>query len=156
KIPAVRSYVPDLPPELDDVCRKALHRDRNKRFRTAAEMAEALELAAEGVGIASPRELGRFVEATMGADLVAQREAVRAGLAPLSKSAHPSRPPPPMRGSAAGIGAREEAAATDPAPTPPSPAAEPAATSTQPSPPAPVELSREEPAPPAEAPPAEA
>jgi serine/threonine-protein kinase len=135
-IPAVRSYVPDLPPELDDVCRKALHRDRNKRFRTAAEMAEALELAAEGIGVASPREVGRFVEATMGADLIAQREAVRAGLVPSSKS-RPSRPPPALRGSTAGLAAREEAAAMDPAPASSSPAADPTASPTQPSAPTP-------------------
>src|SRR5262245_59720098 len=86
-IPAVRSFVPDLPPAIDEVCRRALHRDRTKRFRTAAEMAEALERAAEADGFpgaASPRELGAFVEATLGADLVAQREAVRSALAPPS------------------------------------------------------------------------
>jgi serine/threonine-protein kinase len=105
-IPSVRSFVPDVPASLDDVCRRALYRDRNRRFRTAAEMAEALERAAEVegfAGVASPRELGKFVEATLGADLTAQREAVRAGL--LSSSGggritnpHPSRPPPSLRG----------------------------------------------------------
>ncbi len=117
-IPAVRSFVPDLPAALDDVCRRALHRDRNKRFRTAAEMADALESAAEGVGVASPRDLGRFVETTMGPDLIAQREAVRAGLAPAVKSSHPSRPPPSLRGSAAGLSVRHATEPESPAPTP--------------------------------------
>ncbi len=106
-IPAARSYRPDIPAALDEICRRALHRDRNKRFRTAAEMAEALEHAAEGSpGIASPRELGKFVESTMGAELLAQREAVRAGLSPQSlgskapSTPSPSGPPPAsLRGS---------------------------------------------------------
>ncbi len=103
-IPSVRSFVPDLPEAIDEVCRRALHRDRGRRFRTAAEMGEALELAAQAdgfAGVASSRELGKFVEATMGAELIAQREAVRAGLAPSSTargsaSPRPSQPPPSM------------------------------------------------------------
>ena len=50
-------------------------------------MGEALELAAQSegfAGVASSRELGKFVEAIMGAELIAQREAVRAGLSPSS------------------------------------------------------------------------
>jgi hypothetical protein len=109
-VPAVRSYVPDVPPALDDVCRRALHRDRNRRFRTAAEMAEALERAggADGfAGVAPPRDLGRFVEATMGPELLAQRDAVRAGLGPnsvasgrVTSSRRISQPPPSTRGGA--------------------------------------------------------
>jgi serine/threonine-protein kinase len=79
-IPSIRSFVPDIPPALDEVCQRALQRDRSQRFRTAAEMAEAIERAsrAEGfVGVASPRDLGRFVEGLLGAELVAQREAIR-------------------------------------------------------------------------------
>jgi eukaryotic-like serine/threonine-protein kinase len=113
-IPSVRSLVPDVPTAIDEVCRRALHRDRSRRFRSAAEMAEALELAASAEGFpgaASPRELGAFVEATLGADLIAQREAVRTWLAPVSaaprtvSASFPSKPPPSMRGPASG-GAR--------------------------------------------------
>jgi eukaryotic-like serine/threonine-protein kinase len=103
-IPSVRSFVPDLPEAIDEVCRRALHRDRSRRFRTAAEMGEALELAAQAdgfAGVASSRELGKFVEASMGAELTAQRDAVRAGLAPNSaaraaSSPRPSQPPPSL------------------------------------------------------------
>jgi serine/threonine-protein kinase len=123
-IPSVRSFVPDVPTSLDDICRRALYRDRNRRFRTAAEMAEALERAAEVegfAGVASPRELGKFVEATMGAELAAQREAVRAGLlassgAPRISLAHPSRPPPSLRGYEARLSSRDAPAASSPAP----------------------------------------
>ncbi len=118
-IPSVRSYVPDMPAALDEVCRRALHRDRNRRFRTAAEMAEALERAADAegfAGVASPRELGKFVETSMGAELLAQRDAVRADLAP--KSAAPpsssasrsARPPLSVRGTASAVSLRGEPA----------------------------------------------
>jgi eukaryotic-like serine/threonine-protein kinase len=79
-IPSVQSFVTDVPPAIDEVCRRALQRDKSRRFRSAAEMAEALERAAHADGFggaASPRELGKFVTTTMGADLVAQREAIR-------------------------------------------------------------------------------
>ncbi len=117
-IPSVRSFLPDLPEAIDEVCRRALHRDRSRRFRTAAEMGEALEAAAQADGfggVASSRELGKFVEATMGAELIAQREAVRAGLLPSSAarapaSSHPSHPPPSLR--AGGGGAAEKAPAS--------------------------------------------
>ena len=93
-IPSVRSFAPDLPAAIDEVCRHALQRDPARRFRTAAEMAEALERAAtaEGsVGIASPRELGRFVEGLMGAEIASQRDVVRAWIA--QSDAAPARPP---------------------------------------------------------------
>ena len=103
-IPSVRSFAPDLPAALDDVCRRALTRDPTRRFRTAAEMVEAIERAAnaEGsVGIASPRELGRFVESIMGAEIAAQREAVRAWLGQSSDLAPMSRGPRSTSGAQA-------------------------------------------------------
>jgi serine/threonine-protein kinase len=95
-IPSVRSFAPDLPASLDAVCHRALSRDATRRFRTAAEMVEAIERAAneEGsVGIASPRELGRFVEGVMGAEIAAQRESVRAWLGQSADAAPLSRGP---------------------------------------------------------------
>ena len=93
-IPSLRSFAPDVPAALDDVCLRALNRDPTRRFRTAAEMVEAIERAAnaEGsIGIASPRDLGRFVDSVMGAEIAAQREAVRAWLAQSSDAAPMSR-----------------------------------------------------------------
>jgi eukaryotic-like serine/threonine-protein kinase len=84
KVPPLQSFAPDVPAAVDEVCRRALAQDRNRRYRTAAEMAEALEraMSAEGFGgAASPRDLGRYVEHVMGAEIAAQRELVRNWLA---------------------------------------------------------------------------
>ena len=140
-IPSVRSFAPEVPEALDEVCRRALHRDRNRRFRTAAEMGEALEVAAQVdgfAGVASSRELGKFVESTMGAELTAQRDAIRAGLSPnstarVATSPRPSQPPPSVAGPPAecpgtsrdGAEAPAEAAADAPAAPPPGAAAVP-------------------------------
>ncbi len=52
------SIAPELPAAFDEICRKALARDREQRWQTAAEMRHALEalIAAEGMR-ASPDEL---------------------------------------------------------------------------------------------------
>ena len=83
QVPSLRGSAPALPEAIDEVCRRALAQDRERRYHTAAEMAEALEDAAsaEGFGgVASPRALGQFVEGVMGAEIAAQRESVRAWL----------------------------------------------------------------------------
>jgi serine/threonine protein kinase len=79
-IPSVRQYAPDVSPDLDEVCVRALQRNAARRFPTAAAMAEALEAAARNAtgGSGSPGEVGRCVEMLIGADLAAQRDAVRA------------------------------------------------------------------------------
>jgi len=78
-IPSVRQYAPDVAPELDEVCARALQRNVARRYSTAAAMSEALEAAARTAigGAASPSEVGRCVEMLIGIDLAAQREAVR-------------------------------------------------------------------------------
>ena len=104
-VPSIRSFVPDIPPALDEVCLHALQRDRNRRFRTAAEMGEAIERAAraEGfVGVASPRDLGRFVEGVLGPELVAQREAIRAWTAENEPAPRSRAPYSPSRSSIPG------------------------------------------------------
>ncbi len=68
---------------------KALERDRDRRYHTAADMAEALERAARAaanasatdLGVASPREVAAYVQGALGEDIAAQRESVRAWLA---------------------------------------------------------------------------
>jgi serine/threonine-protein kinase len=77
--PPIETFVPELVPALDEVCQGALQPDRLRRYRTAAEMAEALERAASsprGPGMASALQLGRYVRKLMGAEILAQREAV--------------------------------------------------------------------------------
>ena len=88
-IPRLSSILTDLHPALDDVCARALDRDPDRRFQTAAEMGDGLERAARvaataspnEVGVASPREVAGYVQAALGQDIAAQRESVRAWLA---------------------------------------------------------------------------
>lgn len=42
RAPRLRDVVPDIPPELDEICAKALARHPSKRFQTAVEMGDAL------------------------------------------------------------------------------------------------------------------
>ena len=76
---------------------KALERDRDKRYATAAEFADSLERAARVVGtLAAPREVATYIEAVIGTEISQQREAVRAWLA----RSEPSRNGPPKRETA--------------------------------------------------------
>jgi hypothetical protein len=87
-IPRLSSVLPGAHPALDQVCHKALERDPNKRYKSAADMAEALERAARAaasasptdLGVASPREVAAYVQGALGQDIAAQRESVRAWL----------------------------------------------------------------------------
>src|SRR5262249_45766523 len=45
-VPPVRAFAPQVPEALEEVCLRALERDRAQRFATAADMASALEAAA--------------------------------------------------------------------------------------------------------------
>jgi eukaryotic-like serine/threonine-protein kinase len=88
-IPRLSAVVPGAHPALEQVCMKALERDPDRRYRTAADMAEALERAARAaasasatdLGVASPREVAAYVQGALGEDIAAQRESVRAWLA---------------------------------------------------------------------------
>jgi serine/threonine-protein kinase len=88
-IPRLSAVLPGVHPALEQVCAKALERDPNRRYKSAAEMAEALERAARAaasasatdLGVASPREVAAYVQGALGEDIAAQRESVRAWLA---------------------------------------------------------------------------
>ncbi len=93
-----------LPPELDEVTMRGLHRDPSKRYATAREMALALERACPP---ATATEVGAWVEAMAGPALarrargVAEVERTSTVSAPrsadeiLSQIHAPSTPPPP-------------------------------------------------------------
>lgn len=68
-----RSVNPSVPAALDEVCMRALKREPNDRFATAADFAEAIESAAdaEGQKIASGRAVAAFID-----DLKAHARAV--------------------------------------------------------------------------------
>ena len=67
-IPSVRSVDPEVPRELDEVCAKALTRDLDKRFATAAEFSDALENAARALDwLGSHREVATCIADVLGA-----------------------------------------------------------------------------------------
>jgi serine/threonine protein kinase len=65
-IPRLRDMAPMYPEALDDVCARALARSVGERFDTAAHFAEALERAAEPLGIATPKQVAAYVRETSG------------------------------------------------------------------------------------------
>jgi serine/threonine protein kinase len=80
---------PTIPKCFDAVLMRALDRDQERRYQTAADFADALEAAAResakanvtDIGVASPREVASFVQTVLGQEIGAQRESVRAWLA---------------------------------------------------------------------------
>ncbi|HEY3496102.1 MAG TPA: serine/threonine-protein kinase [Polyangiaceae bacterium] len=91
-IPELRRVAPHVSNELSAVVARALDRDRDTRFSSAAELAHALEEAATGRdGIAASRDVAKFVKDTMGDEIEQQREAVRAWLS-RSEPSHASTP----------------------------------------------------------------
>ncbi|MBK7581709.1 MAG: protein kinase [Myxococcales bacterium] len=78
----LQAVCPDVDPELSEVVMKALERDREKRFATAAQFADAIERVASRAGVlASPKELAAYVASVIGDEIAQQRDAVRAWLA---------------------------------------------------------------------------
>jgi len=81
-IPKLRSANPTIPTELEAVVMKALERDMDARYATAAEFGDALEKVARSLGIlGSSRDLQAHLDAVMGTDISQQRDAVRAWIA---------------------------------------------------------------------------
>lgn len=78
-LPGLGEAAPHVPSNICDVVMKSLERDREKRFATCAEFADALEQAAEQSGqLGSPRDLQGYMDSSLGGDIKSQREAVRA------------------------------------------------------------------------------
>ncbi|MCC6526575.1 MAG: protein kinase [Polyangiaceae bacterium] len=113
-IPRLKSVVPDIHPALDEVAARALDRDPDKRFQTAAQMADAIERAArvaewgrssmlaqseapEAPPIATVRDVAALVAEVCGDELSSQREAVRSWLAATPSTTTGVRPPPASR-----------------------------------------------------------
>lgn len=91
----LQAVAPDVDAALSEVAMKALERDRDKRFATAAQFADALERAATQAGqLASPKELAQYVSSVLGDEIAQQRDAVRAWLA----RSEPSQVSPLSRG----------------------------------------------------------
>jgi serine/threonine protein kinase len=77
EVPSPSSLVPGLSLEVDRVVHKALARDREERYQTAAEFGEELEHA---LTPASPRAVSRAVETFGGERLEERRAQLRASL----------------------------------------------------------------------------
>jgi serine/threonine-protein kinase len=92
-IPRLREVAPEYPEQLDAVCAKALARDPAQRYTTAAEFAEALEAAAEPIGIATQRQVGALVRELVAPKLAALRGSVRPSASVPSASASGSGAP---------------------------------------------------------------
>ena len=88
-IPMLRDANPEVHAALEAVCMKALERDMDKRFPTAAEFADALEAAANESGtFGSHRDVATHLDSVIGTDISQQRDAVRAWLARSEPSKH--------------------------------------------------------------------
>jgi len=66
EVPTPSSIVPGLPQSLDQVVMRGLERDPEKRYGTAREMAAEIDAC---IGVASPTEIGDWVERTAGEEL---------------------------------------------------------------------------------------
>ena len=77
-IPRLREVSPGYPQALDDVVARALQRDPDARFDSAADFADALEEAAEPLGIATPKQVGAYVRETAGEIIDSVMRRVRA------------------------------------------------------------------------------
>lgn len=78
EVPAPSTVVDTLPPALDAVVMRALHRDRADRFQTAVEMMDALEAA---VTPATHRDVSVWLRKESGDALAERRELLHSSLA---------------------------------------------------------------------------
>ncbi len=96
-IPRLRQANPNVSVALEEVVMKALEREPDARWPTAADFADALERTARTEGIlGAPRDIKEHLNAVLGTDISQQREAVRAWLARSEPSQHGNfgLPPP--------------------------------------------------------------
>lgn len=78
RIPRASEYVEKIPPEIDEVCMRALDRRVERRFASAREMAVALERAARANDlVADAHEVGEWIARTFADKLAERRAAVR-------------------------------------------------------------------------------
>lgn len=79
-IPSIRSFVPEVPDELEAVVMKALEREPEDRYSTCAEFGEALEQVSHSVGgLAPTRVVAQYVQQVAGPKLEQERNRLKAG-----------------------------------------------------------------------------
>jgi eukaryotic-like serine/threonine-protein kinase len=81
-IPTLRQIGAQVPPALDDVIARALSRDLETRYATAAELAEALERAAGPNHVGTEFDVARLMEAVFGPRMAQRQDHVRAAVGP--------------------------------------------------------------------------
>jgi serine/threonine-protein kinase len=95
-IPLLGTMLPAPPTALDGVLARALNRDREERYPTAAAFADGIERAVREAGfVATHRDVAKYLQSVLGGEMAQQRNAVRSWIA-----RHPNRPgisstPPP-------------------------------------------------------------
>ncbi len=75
-VPAPSTVAPEIVPEIDAVLRKALERDPDKRFQSAAEFADALENL-ECVKVATSRAVSTYINDLLAEPINKRRELIR-------------------------------------------------------------------------------
>ncbi|MBL8605466.1 MAG: protein kinase [Myxococcales bacterium] len=73
-ITRAREVDPTLPVALDEVLAKALSRDPDGRYASAADFADALEAAAQPIGVANARTVAQYVKEIAAAKITAEHE----------------------------------------------------------------------------------
>jgi serine/threonine-protein kinase len=93
-IPELVRVAPGATKQVSQAVMRALERNPARRYSTCAQLAEALEAATAGGGVASSRDVAVFVKAMLGEEIDKQREAVRTWLARSEPSQVQGSPPP--------------------------------------------------------------
>lgn len=100
EVPSIREYVPEVPDELAKIVERALAKNRDERFQSAAELQEALEEFLASDPTATMREVGRVVREIFSEERASTRSKIDAHLARLKAGTVaadklPSLLPPP-------------------------------------------------------------
>lgn len=78
EVPPPSDVDSSIPTSLDEVCLRALARDRDERYSSAAEMAQALRSAMVRLGLSvTPQDVGGWVRSVCGDELEARRALAR-------------------------------------------------------------------------------
>jgi serine/threonine protein kinase len=92
----LRDIAPTIHPEFEKIIFKALEKDRNSRFATAAEMQKAIDHLASSIGQPTTDEdVGAFVQKTMGEVIKERAKTLRAAITAVDGPLSSSRPSSP-------------------------------------------------------------
>jgi serine/threonine-protein kinase len=105
-IPDLLALAPHAGAEVCSVVMRALDRDRQRRFASCAQFADALEAAAQArQKIASSRELAAYVQEVLGEEIARQRDEVRVWIARTDSDRDASFPSNPAAAPSSSVSA---------------------------------------------------